>query len=157
MIRLFGEAIIDRLHPDCSLRDESNPVRSVLLGTVGAILDDFDLYDSMEAPYLQNASGVYLDLHGKDLGVTRKYQESDDDYRKRLFYEVLGVLTVAYLLNVYELTLYSKVSSFSLTGMKLTSDNPYINDSGFMAVASDEVQSILESKFVIGGGIEWIQ
>lgn len=154
---MFGEAIIDRLHPDCSLRDESNPVRSVLLGTVGAILDDFDLYDSMEAPYLQNATGVYLDLHGKDLGVRRKYQESDDDYRKRLFYEVLGVLTVAYLLNVYELTLYSKVSSFSLTGMKLTSDNPYINDSGFMAVASDEVQSILESKFVIGGGIEWIQ
>ena len=154
---MFGEAIIDRLHPDCSLRDNDNPMRSVFINTVGALLDDFDLYDSMEAPYLQNASGVYLDLHGKDLGVRRKYQESDDDYRKRLFYEVLGVLTVAYLLIVYELTLYSKVSSFSLTGMKLTSDNPYINDSGFMAVASDEVQSILESKFVIGGGIEWIQ
>ena len=71
---MFGEAIIDRLHQDCSLRDESNPVRSVLLGTVGSILDDFDLYDSMEAPYLQNATGVYLDLHGNDLGVTRKYQ-----------------------------------------------------------------------------------
>ena len=154
---MYGEAIIDRLHQNCALRDTSNPTRSVLINTVGAILDDFDLYDSMEAPYLQNASGVYLDLHGKDLGVRRKYQESDEDYRKRLFYEVLGVLTVAYLLNVYELTLYSKVSSFSLTGMKLTSDNPYINDSGFMAVASDEVQSILESKFVIGGGIEWIQ
>ena len=154
---MYGEAIIDRLHENCALRDADNPMRSVFINTVGALLDDFDLYDSMEAPYLQNASGVYLDLHGKDLGVRRKYQESDDDYRKRLFYEVLGVLTVAYLLNVYELTLYSKVSSFSLTGMKLTSDNPYINDSGFMAVASDEVQSILESKFVIGGGIEWIQ
>ena len=154
---MYGEAIIDRLHENCALRDADNPMRSVFINTVGALLDDFDLYDSMEAPYLQNASGVYLDLHGKDLGVRRKYQESDDDYRKRLFYEVLGVLTVAYLLNVYELTLYSKVSSFSLTGMKLTSDNPYIDDSGFMAVASDEVQSILESKFVIGGGIEWIQ
>ena len=154
---MFGEAIIDRLHPDCSLRDESNPVRSVLLGTVGAILDDFDLYDSMEAPYLQNATGVYLDLHGKDLGVTRKYQESDDDYRKRLFYEVLGVLSVAYLLNVYNLTLYSKVDDFSVDGLTLTSDNPYIRDTGFMSTASDEIQSILESKFVIGGGIEWIQ
>ena len=154
---MYGEAIIDRLHPDCSLRDESNPVRSVLLGTVGAILDDFDLYDSMEAPYLQNASGVYLDLHGKDLGVTRKYQESDDDYRKRLFYEVLGVLSVAYLLNVYELPLYSKVEDFSSTGMTLTSDNPYIRDTGFMSIADTEIQQILESKFVIGGGIEWIQ
>ena len=154
---MFGEAIIDRLHPDCSLRDEGNPVRSVLLGTVGAILDDFDLYDSLEAPYLQNASGVYLDLHGKDLGVTRKYQESDDDYRKRLFYEVLGVLSVAYLLNVYNLTLYSKVDDFSVDGLTLTSDNPYIRDTGFMSTASDEIQSILESKFVIGGGIEWIQ
>ena len=154
---MFGEAIIDRLHPDCSLRDNDNPMRSVLLGTVGAILDDFDLYDSMEAPYLQNASGVYLDLHGKDLGVTRKYQESDDDYRKRLFYEVLGVLSVAYLLNVYNLTLYSKVDDFSVDGLTLTSDNPYIRDTGFMSTASDEIQGILESKFVIGGGIEWIQ
>ena len=154
---MFGEAIIDRLHPDCNLRDESNPVRSVLLGTVGAILDDFDLYDSMEAPYLQNASGVYLDLHGKDLGVTRKYQESDEDYRKRLFYEVLGVLSVAYLLNVYDLTLYSRVDDFSSDGLTLTSDNPYIRDTGFMSVADDEVKQILESKFVIGGGIEWIQ
>ena len=154
---MFGEAIIDRLHPDCSLRDNDNPMRSVLLGTVGAILDDFDLYDSMEAPYLQNATGVYLDLHGKDLGVTRKYQESDDDYRKRLFYEVLGVLSVAYLLNVYNLTLYSKVDDFTVDGLTLTSDNPYIRDTGFMSTASDEIQSILESKFVIGGGIEWIQ
>ena len=154
---MYGEAIIDRLHPDCSLRDESNPVRSVLLGTVGAILDDFDLYGSMEAPYLQNATGVYLDLHGKDLGVRRKYQESDDDYRKRLFYEVLGVLSVAYLLNVYELPLYSRVEDFSVDGMTLTSDNPYIRDTGFMSTASDEIQAILESKFVIGGGIEWIQ
>ena len=154
---MFGEAIIDRLHPDCSLRDNDNPMRSVLLGTVVAILDDFDLYDSMEAPYLQNATGVYLDLHGKDLGVTRKYQESDDDYRKRLFYEVLGVLSVAYLLNVYNLTLYSKVDDFTVDGLTLTSDNPYIRDTGFMSTASDEIQSILESKFVIGGGIEWIQ
>ena len=154
---VYGEAIIDRLHEDCALRNETNPMRSVIINTVGAVLDDFDLYDSMEAPYLQNAPNVYLDLHGKDLGVKRKYQESDEDYRNRLFYEVLGYLTVAYLLNVYDLTLYSKVSSFSLTGMKLTSDNPYINDSGFMTVASDEVQGILESKFVIGGGVEWIQ
>ena len=154
---MFGEAIIDRLHPDCSLRDADNPMRSVLLGTVGAILDDFDLYDSMEAPYLQNATGVYLDLHGKDLGVRRKYQESDDDYRKRLFYEVLGVLSVAYLLNVYDLTLYSKVDDFTVDGLTLTSDNPYIRDTGFMSTASDEIQQILESKFVIGGGIEWIQ
>ena len=154
---MFGEAIIDRLHPDCNLRDESNPVRSVLLGTVGAILDDFDLYDSMEAPYLQNATGVYLDLHGKDLGVRRKYLESDEDYRKRLFYEVLVVLSVAYLLNVYDIPLYSNVPDFSSDGLTLTSDNPYIRDTGFMSVADDEVKQILESKFVIGGGIEWIQ
>jgi len=153
---MYGEAIIDRLHENCALRDESNPMRSVFINTVGAILDDFDLYDSMEAPYLQNASGVYLDLHGKDLGVRRKYQESDDDYRKRLFYEVLGVLTVAYLLNVYELTLYTYIAGFDVSDNTLTSDNPYINE-GFMSVASDEVQSILESKFVIAGGVSWIQ
>ena len=154
---MFGEAIIDRLHPDCSLRDNDNPMRQVLLGTVGSILDDFDLYDSLEAPYLQTASGVYLDLHGKDLGVRRKFLESDEDYRKRLFYEVLGVLSVSYLLNVYDLTLYSNVPDFSSDGLTLTSDNPYIRDTGFMSIADTEIQQILESKFVIGGGIEWIQ
>ena len=74
-----------------------------------------------------------------------------------MFYEVLGVLSVAYLLNVYNLTLYSKVDDFTVDGLTLTSDNPYIRDTGFMSTASDEIQSILESKFVIGGGIEWIQ
>ena len=156
VINMYGEAIINRLHDNCALRDETNPARRVLINTVGAILDDFDLYDSMEAPFLQNASGVYLDLHGRDLGVKRKNQESDEDYRNRLFYEVLGVLTVKYLLEVYDLELYAYVPDFSMSGMKLTSDNPYIRDNGFMSVASDEVKSILENKFIIGGGISWI-
>lgn len=154
---VYGEAIIDRLHPNCSLRNLDNPARQIILNTVGALLDDFDLYDTLEAPFLQNASNVYLDLHGKDLNVNRRLNETDDDYRKRLFYEVLGVLTVNYLLTVYDLDLLVKVSNFSKTGLKLTSDNPYINNAGFMADADDDVKQILESKFVLEGGVEWIQ
>ena len=154
---MYGEAIIDRLHPRCSLRDEDNPVREVLINTLGAILDEFDIQGSLDAPYLQEATGVYLDLHGKDLNVPRRHGEADDDYRRRLYYEVLGYLSVAYLLNVYDLSLYSFVDDFNCTGLKLTSDNPYIKGDGFMAIADDDIKSILEKKFIIGGGLTWLQ
>lgn len=154
---MYGEAIIDRLHPRCSLRDENNPVRKVLINTLGAILDEFDIQGSLDAPYLQEARGVYLDLHGKDLNVPRRSGEADDDYRRRLYYEVLGYLTVAYLLNVYELDLFVFVQDFSLTGLTLTSDNPYICGGGFMSIADEETQRILENKFILGSGLTWLQ
>ena len=154
---MYGEAIIERLHRDCKLRDNDNPARKVFINTVGAILDDFDIFDSLEAPYLQNATGVYLDLHGKDLGVKRKHLESDDDYRKRLVYETLGYLTVDYLRNVYDLPLYVYLDDFDVSDNTLTSDNPYINEDGFMSIADDETQSILESKFILDTGLHWIE
>lgn len=153
---LYGERIISRLHDNCALRDEDNDFREVFINTIGAILDDYDLYPSMESPYLQNAEDVFLDLHGKDLGVRRKFEESDDHYRLRIIYEVLGYLTVQYLLNVYDLTLYTYIEDFDKNGMTLTSDNPYINGDGFMSEASEEIQNILENKFVLEGGVEWI-
>ena len=154
---MYGEGIIERLHEKCSLRNTDNPMRKVFVNTIGSLLDKFDIYGSMEAPFLQNAEGVYLDLQGNDMNVKRRLDESDEDYRKRIVYEVLGVLTVAYLLEVYDLVLYAFVEDFSLNGLTLTSDNPYLNEgNGFMTVASDEIQALLESKFVLGEGLEWL-
>ena len=153
---VYGEGIIERLPAHSPLHDTDNDFRKVFINTVGALLDGWDVPSVLEAPYLQSASGSYLDKHGNVLGLKRRVDESDEHYRMRLVYETLGFLTVNYLLNIYELPLYVFVDDFDVTDNTLTSDNPYLGGEGFMSVASDEVQSILESKFIIDGGVEWL-
>ena len=153
---MFGEGILDRLPMRSSLHDADNEFRKVFLGTVGALLDDFDITDSMEGVYLQSATGVYLDMFGRDFNVPRRLDEADDDYRKRLTFEVLGYLTSDYLLNVYELPVYTRVTGFDLDDNTLVSDNPFIKESGFMCVADAETRRLLDSKFVLDGGVEWL-
>ena len=74
---MYGEGIIERLHENCSLRNTDNQMRKVFINTIGSLLDKFDIYGSMEAPFLQNAEGVYLDLQGNDMNVKRRLDESD--------------------------------------------------------------------------------
>lgn len=152
----YGEGIISRLHENCSLRDVNNPVRSIIVNTIGAWLDNHDPSELMEGVYLQSASGKYLDLHGKDFGIPRKLDETDEHYRNRLFYQALGYLTVDYLVNVYDLTLYVNVDDFDATDNILTSDNEYIVGDGFMTFADAETRSILENTFVLDSGLVWL-
>ena len=159
---VFGEGILDRLPEHSQLHNATNPFRKVFINSIGALLDDFDLDASMEAPYLQEATGVYLDLHGKDLNVTRKHGESDEHYRNRLIYEALGYLTVRYLQNVYDLPLYVFISQFQFSDNTLTSNNPYISerymtDRAYMSDTADEdIKKSLYSKFIIGDGVLWL-
>ena len=153
---MHGEEIINRLHQNTSLLNPSNPMRRIILNTIGEWLDrhdDFSLYDGI---FMDSAKGTYLDLWGRDYNVPRKVGESDDDYRKRLYYEVLGYLTIPYLLNVYELPLYVYVASFDASDNDLTSDNPYIPGSK-MSIASDEVQRVLSKKFVMGTDLTFLE
>ena len=153
---VFGEGILERLPMHSVLHDKNNQFRKVFIGTVGALLDDFDIYDSMEGVYLQSATGVYLDAHGEDLGVKRKLDETDDEYRSRLTYETLGYLTVDYLLNVYDLPLYIFTENFTFTTNTLTSDNPYIPTENFMSIADESVKQILADKFLVDSGLIWL-
>lgn len=152
---VHGEEIIDHLHENCSLRDPTNPMRKVIDYTIGDWLDNFVEEFDFDNFFLDTATGRYLDCWGRDYDVPRKVDESDDDYRKRLYYEVLGYLTVSYLLNVYGLPLFVYVSSFDASDNDLTSDNPYIPGAK-MSIASDDVQSVLDKKFVIGGELTWL-
>lgn len=124
--------------------------------TIGEWLTREDDKEFLEQFFLQEATCKYLDLHGRDYGVLRRVDESDEDYRQRIVYESLGHLTVEYLRKVYDLELYVNIDDFNPSENTLTSDNPYYNKCGFMASADATIKNILEKKFVIGSGITWL-
>ena len=156
MVSDYGEGIINRLHPNSPLRQESNPARTLIMNTIGAWLDNYDVISLYENSFLETATGRWLDLYGRDLDVPRKLDESDEDYRTRLIYESIGNLNVDYLLNVFGLTLYSFREDFNIENNTLVSDNPFLNTGGYISVADDDVISIIDRKLLLDGSISWV-
>ena len=128
-------------------------MRKVLDKSVGEWMDGFEQpYDEL---FLSTASGGWLDAHGRDYGVPRKIDETDEDYRERIVYEKLDHLTVGLLYTVYGLDLFVFVEDFDPLENTLTSDNPHISNS-YMSIADEDLQSILNGKFVLEGEVTWI-
>lgn len=152
----YGEGILERINFNSGLADPSNPAYKIIDNTIGEWLDNFDLQGLLEGVFIQSAKGGYLNLFGHDYNILRKKDESDEDYRERIIYETLGRLTIDYLLDVYDLPLFVHVDDYDPTENMLTSDNPYISEYGFMAIADDDVQNVLDKKFVIGGELTWL-
>lgn len=151
----YGEEIINRTGND-NLIDKTNPMNIILNNSVGEWLQQKDNENFFEQFFLQDADGAYLDLHGNDFGVKRKLNESDEDYRQRIIYESLSNLTVNFLLDVYNVELYTFVDDFDVDDNYLTSDNPYFKENGVMASADTITKNILNKRFVIGAGITWL-
>ena len=152
----YGEGIINRLHPDSPLRQEGNPARTLIMKTIGAWLDNYDVTELYDNGFLETATGKWLDLYGRDLGVVRQLDESDEDYRTRLIYESVGNLSMDYLLNVFDLSLYSFREDFNVEDNTLVSDNPFLNTGGYISVAEDDVISIMDRKLLLDGSISWV-
>ena len=152
----FGEALFDLLPLHSTLHDTNNPGRKVIDNTVGEWFDHHSILDFYNNLFIDSATGGYLDLFGRDYGVPRKLDESDESYRQRIIQEKMDHLTPYYLETIYGLTLYVYVSSFDASDNDLTSDNVYINEVGYMAEASDEIKGILNKKFILDGGITWL-
>ena len=151
----YGEEILDRLPENSSLRLKDNPARKVLDHTVGDWLDNFD--DNFTNLFLTEAVGKFIDCHGKEYAVYRKINESDEDYKKRIIYEIMGHLTADYLIDIYNVELYVDIPNYNLNNNQLTSDNHYINGlKGFMADSDEITKSILNKKFVLGSGVRWL-
>lgn len=153
---IYGEEIIERLHENSALHNTSNPMRKIINDGIGAWLDNFDENSLYENVFLESATGEYLDLHGKDYGIIRKIDESDDDYRSRIVHESLGHITAVFLRQVYNLTVYTYAEDFDVTDNTLVSDNPYLSNE-YMTVASDDLQNILNKKFIIGSGLTFLE
>ena len=151
----YGEEILERLSENSSLKSANNPARKVIMNTLGEWLDNYD--DNFENLFLNESVGEYIDCHGREYGVYRKLNESDEDYKKRIIYQILGHLTADYLINIYNVNLYVDIPNYNPNNNELTSDNHYINDeNGFMALADEVTRSILNKKFVLGSGIRWL-
>ena len=151
----FLDALVDLLPEHNSLKKSQNQLRRVLDLSVGEWFDRHSIQDLYDNLFLMNSTGGYLDCHGRDYGVYRQLNESDDAYRERIVQEKLDHLTPKYLKELYGLKLYVFVDEFDVTDNFLTSDNPYI-EGVKMAEASSDIQTILNNKFVLNEEIIWL-
>ena len=148
------ELIRELLPLGSALQDDGNPLRIVLDRSVGEWLDGFE--QPFEQLFLMSATGGWLDAHGRQYGVSRRIDESDESYRQRIVYEKLDELTPSLLVDVYGVRLFSLVDDFNVYGNSLVSDNPFLGMGGFIGVADDTVIGILDKKFILGTGVTWV-
>lgn len=150
----YGDGILERINENSNLTNPNNPFHKLINFGVGGWLDYFDDNPIAEQIFLESATGSWLDVHGKEYNITRKVDESDDDYRQRIVYESLGHITIPFLIDVFSLELYCFVENFDVSNT-LTSDNVYICNK-YMSFVDSETQKILERKYVIGTGLTYI-
>ena len=141
----YGTGIIERLPVNSQLQNPDNPMHNIIQNTIGELLDNFEIdYDQF---FLQDATGKYLDLHGKQYGIVRKINESDDEYRNRIILGAYEYATVKVLTEIYGVEFYANVDNFENNTNLLCSDNPYLTNE-LMGFISDEVYNILDEKFI---------
>ena len=149
----FMEMFCEMLPAHSELQKTDNEFRKVLDKTIGAFMDENDdIYDEL---FLSSASKGWLDCFGRDYGVTRRIDEDDESYRQRIIFEKLEYLTANNLKSIYNLTLYADVPNYNIPNNQLTSDNEYISTK-YMSYASNDLQKILNNKFVLGDDIKWL-
>lgn len=141
----YGTGIIERLPVNSQLQNPNNQMHIIIQNTIGELLDNFEIdYDQF---FLQDATGKYLDLHGKQYGIGRKNNESDEEYRNRIILGAYEYATVKVLTEIYGVKLYANVDNFENNTNLLCSDNPYLTDE-LMGFISEEVYNILDEKFI---------
>ena len=150
----FVDMLVEMLPMHSELQKEDNPFRKVLDRTVGAYMDDFEI--PYEQIFLTSATGGWLDAHGKDYGIPRKIDETDEHYRERIIYEKLDHLTPQLLKDMYNVELFTYRNDFDVTENTLVSDNPYIDNGGFLGLVDSDTADILDKKFIVDLGVTWI-
>lgn len=141
----YGTGIIERLPVNSQLQNPNNQMHIIIQNTIGELLDNFEIdYDQF---FLQDATGKYLDLHGKQYGIGRKNNESDEEYRNRIILGAYEYATVKVLTEIYGVEFYANVDNFENNTNLLCSDNPYVT-SELMGFISEEVYNILDEKFI---------
>lgn len=150
---MYIEAILERLG-NSNLQKSDNPGRIVLDGTLGEYLENYD--NHLLDMFLTRADGSYLDAHGKDFGIYRRENESDDDYRNRILLErsMLDTTSDFSKLDVELWVYFDDV----LDKNQLTSRNEYLKDEhdlDYVFIASGTDKEYLENKFILSD-VLWV-
>ena len=150
----FVDMLVEMLPMHSELQKEDNPFRKVLDRTVGAYMDDFEI--PYEQIFLTSATGGWLDAHGKDYGIPRKIDETDEHYRERIIYEKLDHLTPQLLKYMYNVELFTYRDDFDVENNTLVSDNPYLLNKNVIGLSDEQTLGILDKKFIVDNTITWI-
>ena len=130
---------------------DGSDVQRILDETIGPYFDELEerIEELLDAPFLTEATGDYLDLlHGKLYGLERLTDESDDEYRARLVFHIRDGVRVSDLLEL-DCGVYADpmVQSFDEDTV-LTSRNTTLSDKYIVACPSDAVEDLIKDNLI---------
>lgn len=130
---------------------DGSDVQRILDETIGPYFDELEerIEELLDAPFLTEATGDYLDLlHGKLYGLERLTDESDDEYRARLVFHIRDGVRVSDLLEL-DCDVYADpmVQSFDEDTV-LTSRNTALSDKYIVACPSDAVEDLIKDNLI---------
>lgn len=144
----MNTAITDLLQDKSMIK--GTPFEDLVNNTIGYFLELIEEGTVMmnDGCFLDTAEGKYLDLWGRDYGISRLDGESDDDYRIRLSILPLQRFTIDTLYELYNVQLLTyKPGADDLT---LLSDNHFLADKYFVDI-DDSIWQDIVGKFLASG------
>lgn len=128
---------------------KGSDVEAILDQTIGPYFDskEHDIEELLNAPFLTEATGDYLDLlYGKLYGVKRDFDESDDDYRTRLTFQARDKVRPS---DLQELgcNVYAYVDDFDAE-YTLTSRNTSLTQKVLVEFPSLEVEELVKNNLL---------
>ena len=128
---------------------EGSDVQRILDETIGPYFDSIEerIEELLDAPFLTEASGDYLDLiHGRLYGVSRAVDEDDEDYRIRLSFQARDKVRPR---DLEELgcELYAFVDDFD-SDYSLTSRNTSLTKKVLVEFPSLEVEELVKNNLL---------
>ncbi len=150
---MYIEGILGRINLTDTISEDGF---KVLDGTIGEWLEH---HKSLFLNYfVSTASNGYLDLLGKEYGLLRLDDESDDDFRKRLLIEINIIQSSTDIIGA-GVTLWIYDENVLNGEEYLTSKNPILKDTLhspiFLAHADSFIQEYITSKFLFEEDLEW--
>ena len=139
---------VTSLMPSSSNFDGSD-VQEILDQTIGPYFDSMDerIEELLDAPFLSEASGDYLDLlHGQLYGISRAVDEEDDDYRIRLSFQARDKVRPSDLREL-GCDLYAFVDDFD-ADYSLTSRNTSLTKKFLVDFPSLEVELLVKDNLL---------
>ena len=147
---------VTNLMPSSSSFQDSD-VQEILDETIGVYFDnkEEEIEELIDAPLLTEADGDYLDLlHGRLYSISRKLDETDDDYRLRLSFQAKDELKIP---DLQELgcDVYTYVDDFDPVDT-LVSRNAGLTMKVIIESPSLEVEDLVKDNFIHEGMVVFI-